>query len=171
MDFPETATRCTAMVAMAGAAVALVCRLVPVRDGTVRWLWTISCGVFLLHVWCAFQFYHHWSHADACESTALRTEQVVGVYSGAGLYLNYLFALLWPLDAVWWWWAPAGHARRARWLAWAFGVFFAFMALNATIVFGGPAARVVGGVCVGGIVFAVAWRETRSKGIREVSRD
>jgi hypothetical protein len=171
MEFPEIATRWTALAAMAGAAVVLVCRLACVRGGTVRWIWTISCGVFLAHVACAFQFYHHWSHADAYHSTALRTEQVMGVFSGAGLYLNYLFALLWPADVIWWWNAPAAHVKQPRWLAWTFGIFFAFMAVNATIVFGGMMARIVGGVCATGIVLAVVLRDTRSKGVQEVSRD
>jgi O-antigen ligase len=163
MELSEIATRWTALAAMIGAAVVVGCRLLLVRRGLLRWMWTLSCAVFLLHVCCAFQFYHHWSHADAYESTAVHTEETVGVHTGAGLYLNYLFALLWPTDVAWWWRDPVSYAEQPRWLVWTFGVFFAFMAVNATIVFGGLVARIAGAVCVAGILLAVMYGERQRR--------
>ena len=57
------------------------------RPDWSRGLWTTGCLVFWLHVACAFQFVHHWSHAEAFEATARQTLETTGVASGA---------LFWP---------------------------------------------------------------------------
>jgi len=167
MEFPDLLTRWTALGAMAGAALVLVCRLSlrSMRNEPLRWLWTVSCGVFLLHVACAFHFYHHWSHTDAYETTARRTQEMVGVASGSGLYLNYVFAALWPADVLWWWCAPRSYRERPRWLTWTYGFFFAFMAVNATIVFGGSVARITGCICCVAILLTVflSYRSHKSR--------
>jgi hypothetical protein len=165
MQPPELITRWSALVALAGATMVLGCWLgrLSVPGCVRRWVWTVSCALFLLHVGSAFGFYHHWSHADAYEATALRTRQTVGVDSGAGLYLNYLFALLWPADVLWWWLAPALHGIQPRWLAWTFGIFFAFMAVNATVVFGGTTARLLGVVCGVALILMVVARYFKNR--------
>src|SRR5436190_1823389 len=86
-------------------------------SGLARRLWTLGCAALLVHVACAFHFHHAWSHAAAYEHTARATGAVVGWAWGGGLYVNYVFALLWSADALWWWCSPLHHARRARWLA------------------------------------------------------
>ena len=58
-------------------------------------LWTAGWLVYLLHVVAAFQFVHHWSHAEAAAATARRTSEVVGFSTPAGIYFNYLFTLVW----------------------------------------------------------------------------
>jgi hypothetical protein len=157
MELAEQLTRWSALTALFGATVTLCCRLsrLSVPESILRGLWAASCVIFLIHVGCAFQFYHHWSHADAYEATAVRTRETVGVNTGAGLHLNYLFTAAWLADVAWWWTAPASHHRQPRWLTWTLAAFFGFMAINATIVFGGTAARWVGGGCAVLIVFAV----------------
>src|SRR5262249_53268697 len=43
-----------------------------------RWLNSFGCLAFIAHVVCAFQFYHHWSHAAAYADTARRTGELTG---------------------------------------------------------------------------------------------
>lgn len=107
--------------ALYAAAVAL---LLLRRDQVARVVWTAGCAIFLVHVAFAFQFYHHWSHAEAYAATARQS----GV--GWGLYFNYAFAILWVADVVWW------SRPRASWISTAIHVFLAFMFFNATVVFG-----------------------------------
>jgi hypothetical protein len=149
MDLADALTRWTALLALLCAVLAAAGKAGPfdVGDGVLRWLWTVGCLLFLAHVGCAFRFQHHWSHEAAYEATARRTAETVGVASGAGLYLNYLFAVLWPADVIWWWLAPLARSARPRWLTWCWIAFFGFMALNATVVFGGTTARLLGAAC------------------------
>ena len=70
---------------------------------TARAIWTLGCVLFVVHVACAFHFYHHWSHAAAWQSTAQETEQLLGVAFGDGIYFSYLFLVLWVLDVAWLW--------------------------------------------------------------------
>src|SRR5262249_18531621 len=107
-----------------------------------RLAWTIGCTAFLAHVICAFSFYHHWSHSAAYEETARRTEELVGVYWGGGLYLNYLFAVLWTVDVVYWW--RNLDRSRGRRIRIAIQVYLAFIAFNATVVFGSGMIRWLG---------------------------
>jgi hypothetical protein len=100
--------------------------------------------VFLLHLLCAFHFQHHWSHAAAYEHTAQQTAALVGLAWGGGIYVNHVFALVWGADVVWWWCAPQSYQTRSRWFEWTVQGFMAFIAFNATVVFGAGAVRWVG---------------------------
>jgi hypothetical protein len=131
-------TRGTALAAMGLYAATLMLRAgakrAPGRLRLARLAWTAGCIIFLAHVGCAFHFYHHWSHAAAHENTARRTAAVVGWSWGGGLYFNYIFALLWPMDVALWWRNAAG-SRFPAGLDYLVQGFFALMAFNATIVF------------------------------------
>lgn len=100
-----------------------------------RLAWTVGYALFLLHVAAAFHFVHGWSHAAAYESTARRTAELTGVASGFGLWLNYLFAVVWGVDVVWWWRDAAGYRGRPLWVGLAVQGFVAFMWFNAAVVF------------------------------------
>src|SRR5437016_5284995 len=78
----------------------------PARLNRARWTWTFACTLFLAHVICAFSYYHAWSHAAAYRETARQTAELTGWQWGGGLYLNYLVALVWLADVLWWWLAP-----------------------------------------------------------------
>jgi hypothetical protein len=104
------------------------------RHPFFRACWTAGCLAFIVHVACAFHFFHGWSHADAYRETARQTAALTGVASGFGLYLNYAFLLAWTIDAAWSW-RPARYARRPRWVTVLLHAFFAFMWFNATVVF------------------------------------
>lgn len=148
MPTGEFLTRWTVRLALAFYVVGLALR---VRAGDRRsWLtwarlaWTGGYGFFLLHAVCAFQYYHHWSHRAAYESTARQTAEVVGLTWGGGLYANYAFALVWGADVCWWWSAPRNYPVRRRGIEWAVQGFLAFIAFNAAVVFGTGAIRWVG---------------------------
>ena len=111
----------------------------------IRWCWTAGCALYLVHVACAFGFYHDWSHAAAYRHTAAQTAALTGIDSGAGLYVNYAFTLFWLGDVVLSWRAAAADrpapAYRSRTYFWLLHAVFAFLVFNATVVFGPPAWR------------------------------
>ena len=55
-----------------------------------------------MHVAAAFHYYYEWSHAVGLAETARQTEELTGMASGSGLYLNYLFTLVWLADGIYW---------------------------------------------------------------------
>ncbi len=132
----------TARAAMVVYAVALWFRIgmQPRQFAIARMVWTIGLIVFVVHVAVAFDVYHQWSHADAFE----RTRQQSG--SGEGIFVSYLFTLVWAGDVLWWWLRPASYIARSRWISGTVHWFMAFITFNATIIFAeGP-------VCWFGIV-------------------
>src|SRR5579862_2549129 len=101
METGEILTRWTVRV-----AVVLYVASLATRGYSPHWsrvAWTVGCLTYLLHVVCAFEYYHHWSHDEAYAFTAQQTATVVGLDWGGGLYLNYAFTLVWLADVVWWW--------------------------------------------------------------------
>jgi hypothetical protein len=106
------------------------------RDRWARWAWTLGCAVYLVHVAFAFQFLHHWSHAAAVEHAARRTFEVVGFEFGAGIFVNYVFTLLWIADVVLWWRRSLAGRSTGPVYYWVIQAIFAFMMFNATVVFG-----------------------------------
>jgi hypothetical protein len=160
MDTPELLTRWTVRLSLALYALALLLRWSAAgrrsRLSWARWAWSTGCLFFLLHVIYAFHFYHGWSHAQAYEETARRTEEVVNWRWGGGLYANYVFTLVWLLDVAWWWRGLEAYEARPRAVEWGVQGFLAFMAFNATVVFGEGTIRWAGAaVCVGLVVLAV----------------
>ena len=131
----------TARAAFLSYVAALALRIASREKAIGQTLWTAGCMVFLLHVICAFQFVHHWSHADALAATAGQTAAATGINWGGGLYFNYLFTVLWLGDVAWWWLARRGYESRPRPVTWTVHGFMAFMMFNATVVFGHGAAR------------------------------
>ena len=100
-----------------------------------RW-WTFGCVGFVLHVICAFHFAHHWSHAAAWEATARRTAEMTGWYSGWGLAVNEGFLVLWICDTILWWRNLAWPENRIIFRS--IQLVFAFLMIQATVVFGPP---------------------------------
>jgi hypothetical protein len=158
---------------------ALVCYVAYLAGWLARWntrrpraaraVWTLGCVLFDVHVVCAFHFFHHWSHLAAWRNTAERTERLLGVAVGDGIYFSYLFLMLWILDVLWLWWpswtaglaAPGSRENRAGAYAtgvpipgakpveapaWRVGVhvFLLFIAVNGAIVFEAGPTRWVG---------------------------
>ena len=133
--------------------------------GRICWLadarraWTVGCLFFLAHVGCAFGFYHGWSHASAYRETARQTGAVTGFRWGGGLFINYLFAVAWSADVLWWWLASGSFARRSRWLARIWHGFAFFMVFNGTVVFGSGPVRWLGALICAALA-ALWWRSS-----------
>lgn len=109
----------------------------PCAKRAALWMWTAGFGLFLAHVICAFHFYHAWSHFAAYEHTARETAVAVGIDWGGGLYFNYLFIGVWMGDVAAWWRRGDEYMERRK-VYWVVQTIFAFMIVNATIVFGPP---------------------------------
>ena len=103
-----------------------------------RILYTWGCVMCWLHIAVAFHLAHGWSHAAAWE----HVEQLSGF--GAGLYVNYLFAVVWLADVLWAWVSLDGYLNRPRWMSWCIHGFMGFIVFNATVVFGTGFTRVFG---------------------------
>lgn len=103
------------------------------RSGRIAWTWSLL--FYLIHVVCAFHFYHGWSHAHAIEHTL----QVSGF--GPGIYMSHLFSLLWSLDVAYWWYAPQQRAVRRKWIPVCLYLFMLFIVFNGTVVFESGFAR------------------------------
>jgi hypothetical protein len=130
----------------------------PAWPRIARWLWTAGCLLFVLHVCCAFQFYHHWSNASAVAQTAKETKELLGVAFGEGLYFSYLFLGVWVADvAAWWIWGDA-YLARPRWLAGLVHGYLGFIALNGAIVFEGGVTRWGGLIACAVLAGLLVWR-------------
>jgi len=134
------------------------------RERPARGLWTAGLLSYLAHVVSAFHYVHDWSHARAALETARRTEELFGIASGAGLFFNYLFTLIWTLDALWWWMDEEGYRRRTGWTILAVHAFLAFMFVNGTVVFAHGFARWFGLAATPPLLFLWLWRWLRSLG-------
>jgi hypothetical protein len=109
-----------------------------------RLLWTLGLMAYLAHIASAFHFTHHWSHAAAYRDTARQTAEIFGWHWGGGLYVNYAFTLLWPVDAACWWRSAECYRRRPGWMVLTLHGVFLFMIFNATVVFAAGAVRWLG---------------------------
>lgn len=145
LDHPTIVTSAVAFVTYWALASRLMLRLHPhewlFRTDRLRLLqlnWALGWLMFAVHVALAFDLGHGWSHRAAFEHTA----RTAGV--GEGVYVNYLFGLVWLADAVWLAAWPDGYARRPRWVGWAVHGFLAFITFNATVVYGTGPARWLG---------------------------
>ncbi len=106
----------------------------PGSQRIARWLWTMGCLVYLIHVAVAFHFVHAWSHSAAYAHVLKRTLELTGLASGVGLYVNYAFGLLWLADTILWWHRLDWSQRRIPY--WIVQGIFAFLIVQATVVFG-----------------------------------
>jgi hypothetical protein len=157
----ETLTRNTIRLSLAWYAVALVLMMHLRRDDwrcatvvgrVARWCWAWAIATFLVHLAMAFHFYHGWSHAHAFE----HTRQASGV--GEGLYVSYLFTLLWIADALWWHVRPQSYAARPARIDVILHAFMLFIVFNGMVVFESGAIRWAGVVMF--VALATAWKLT-----------
>jgi hypothetical protein len=125
----------------------------PRRGWLARWCWTWGLVCFLVHLGMAFHYFHYWSHAHAFE----RTRQVAHV--GEGIYISYLFTVLWGADVAYWWLNPRGYASRSPWIDRTLQAFMLFIVLNGMVVFESGPIRWAG--LLGLAVLTVAWRMAR----------
>ena len=111
-------------------------------------LWMLGACLAMGHSFGALFTFHHGSQAEALESTAQQTEKLLGFRFAAGLYVNYLFVLVWMIDATLRLVVPKKyelfpHAYRVAVLG-----FLIFIAINGAIVFKEGWMRTIGFACV-----------------------
>jgi len=107
-------------------------------------LWLGGALLCAIHIVVAFAGPHRWSHDAAIRETARQTEAVYGIDFGGGIYLNYLFVVVWTIEAWWWRTRPAQYLDRPRAVAWALRAFYFVVIANAAIVFATPIGRFMG---------------------------
>jgi hypothetical protein len=163
-DTGDYLIRATVRVALAYYAAALVLMLTLRRPQWVaaagrgrlaRWCWALAWVTYAVHVGMAFHHYHHWSHADAVR----HTREVSGV--GEGVYVSYLFSLLWALDVAWWWRRPAAYAARPAWIDRLLHGFMAFIVFCGTVVYESGPVRWAGVVLFAGLALLLLARRLR----------
>jgi len=135
----------------ASAAILLTSSREPHRLKAARGASTFGCALLLAHIGCAFHFHHGWSHTAAYLDTARQTAQIARMNFGGGVFVNYLFALAWLGDLLWWWLSPASYQSRRRMVTAMWHGFVIFMTFNATVVFGSGPARWTGLVICSGL--------------------
>ncbi len=92
--------------------------------------------------------FHHGSQAAALKSTAAQTEQLLGFRFGAGLYINYLFVVVWLGDAAFRLFGSSRYVSLPSWYRPMLIGFLVFIAINGAIVFQSGWIRIVGIGCV-----------------------
>lgn len=168
MSAGEWLTRATIWIALLSYTIgAILLLLRSPSDGIAaraRAAWTVGCLFFVAHVVCAFAYFHHWSHTAAYVETARQTEEKTGLRSGSGLYLNYLFGVVWIALTMRWWMSPRGFLAQSRWTHGLWNGFAVFMIFNGTVVFGDGFARWFGlALCIGlAIACWIRWRATET---------
>lgn len=119
-------------------------------------LWIAGLGFLVLHILLSMGVFHGWSHAQAVQATARRTEEWFGFRFGGGIYANYLFVAVWLLDTLLrttGYWAagkncdPWEDAALKHRVAWAIDGFMIFMIVQATVVFALGPTRWIGLLC------------------------
>jgi len=99
------------------------------------YVWLLGSLFALLHAFAAMGFYHQWNHQLAVEDTAQKTEALLGISVGAGIYFNYVFVVVWLLDAIWWIVNSSQYESRSKWITWMIYGYLIFIAINGAIVF------------------------------------
>lgn len=132
----------TIWVAVAAWAAVIFGRLRGREIPGARVVWIAGLGAYIAHVIAAFSHHYRWSHAVALAETARQTRELTGWGTGIGLWLNYLFGLLWLSDALRWLATgqpvPGGHWRR---VFLGIHAFLGFIIFNGTVIFGQGAVR------------------------------
>lgn len=134
---------------------------VPTRSEV--FVWAIGCFAYVIHVVCAFEFAHGWSHVVALDYIAIETERVTGIRRGEGLWVNYLFTLIWIADVVRSIVAAGQNQPTNRRVDIAVQGFMAFIVFNATVVFGPAIYRWL--LIPIGVAMWIAWK-IRSQRLR-----
>ena len=120
-----------------------------------RVAWSLGALLAVAHALLAFAVFYGWSHAVAREATARQTAALTGLAFAGGIYVNYVFLLVWLGDAMWWWVAPRSHAARPGWVSVTIRGFIFFIIVNGAVVFADGLARVLGLAAVS--LVAVTW--------------
>ena len=116
-------------------------------DKPVRWpwwAWTVGVALCAVHMGMAMAGRYGWSHQDAVRATAEQTAAVYGLHWNGGLYVNYVFLLVWARDTALWAMSPRTYLSRGALLTWSLRAFYSVIVFNAVVVFARPVMRPAG---------------------------
>jgi hypothetical protein len=130
---------------------------------TTGWAWyasVLGLALAVVHTLLAFDFVHGWSHDDAVLNTAMQTERVFGMGVGWGVYVNYLFFLVWLMDLIWW--RRDGRVdRRPRAATIALQAFYFVIVINAAVIFA-IGWRRLAGLALVSLLLSAWWKYPRA---------
>lgn len=148
VEFGEFALRWTVRAAVAAYLVRVVVdlggRRSPRMLSLARWAWTAGAVLLLIHTLLAYGVRHGWSHEEAWQHNVEQTAATTGWAWGGGLFLNHALLVWWVFDALAWWRHGLRSPDEHPLLRGGMHATFAFMILNATVVFGPPIWRPIG---------------------------
>jgi hypothetical protein len=139
-------------------------RVIERAPGAARWAWRASLlGAFLctVHIAISMGLRHGWSHDAAVRDTARQTMEVFGAGFGAGVYVNYVFVMVWLGELGWWRANSAGYARRRRSIVWLLRVFYFVVIVSAAVIFVRPIWRIAGVALVATLLWI--WNHERDQ--------
>ncbi|MBL8797092.1 MAG: hypothetical protein JNM56_24540 [Planctomycetia bacterium] len=110
-----------------------------------RCCWSLAWLSFVIHVVCAFHYFHRWSHEHALAHTLA----VAGW--AEGIFVSHCFTLVWTVDVLAWWLFPRWYAARSPWLDRVLHGFMAFILFNGSVVFEGGVVRWASAVMFAGL--------------------
>ena len=119
-------------------------------------LWLLGALLSLGHSVGALFTFHHANLAEAYESTARQTHELMGFRVGAGLYVNYVFVFVWLTDAVLRLTIPNKYNQFPKSYFIAVYGFLLFIAVNGAIIFKSGWIRIFGCACAG-ILLLLCW--------------
>ena len=149
-QIPENALQTAALWAIRLALLLLVSVLCAEIMGKKKtnpaWasLWLLGAILALCHSLGALIAFHHSSQAEALESTAQQTAELLGFRFGAGLYVNYAFVAIWLFDAILRIAIPTKYEQFPKMYGRLVYAFLIFIAINGAIVFKSGTVRSVG---------------------------
>jgi hypothetical protein len=120
--------------------------------------WSISAtGAILLavHIVVAMAVRHGWSLESALEATARQTNDMFGFNWGGGVYVNYVFAMVWIAELFVWRQWPEGYASRPGWIKWSLRVFYVVIIVSAAVIFATDWRRWLGAAILA--VLVLSW--------------
>lgn len=91
-----------------------------------------------VHIGVAYWLAHDWSHAEAMEFVAERTESMIGVRSGVGIYANFVVALVWSGLVCRVFFSRRDTGSRQSRIGWLAECFLWAMFFSAAVVFAKP---------------------------------
>ncbi|MEZ6091432.1 MAG: hypothetical protein R3C05_26125 [Pirellulaceae bacterium] len=127
--------------------------------------YSTSVLLMFVHVGVAYAIAHRWSHRAAMEHAAIETRETLGFEFAPGLYVNFVFLLVFLIDTIWRWRVKNPRLRNPAKLACAIDGSIAFIFLMATLVFEEGPIRLVS--AIGTIVIAFRyfrWKKRTDEG-------
>ena len=122
------------------------------------WAYAIGAVILIAHMVIAMGVAHNWSHQSSVDATARQTYAVYGLNWGGGVFMNYVFAALWLIEAIRWQIRSATPTPRRAAIVWSIRIFYLVMILNAAVIFTPAPRRYAGAAMV--LYLLWIWRRT-----------